>query len=175
MTQRLTFALTLAALSGGLLAAQQQPAPQTPTPPADQPPVTFRVEVNYVEVDAVVTDAQGNAGHQPHDRRLRDLRGRQAAGGRDLLARQHPDRARRAAAVCVGAGRGRRADQRARRGAHLSDRPRRRAHRFHADAARQGAATRFIERNFGTNDLAAVVFTGRAGDGRRTSPTTRGC
>ncbi len=26
----------------------------------DQPPVTFRVEVNYVEVDALVTDAQGN-------------------------------------------------------------------------------------------------------------------
>ena len=61
MKQRLAFALTLAALSGGLLAAQQQPAPQTPPPSADQPPVTFRVEVNYVEVDAVVTDAQGNA------------------------------------------------------------------------------------------------------------------
>jgi len=29
--------------------------------PADTPPPTFRVEVNYVEVDAVVTDAQGNA------------------------------------------------------------------------------------------------------------------
>src|SRR5436190_21593619 len=31
---------------------------QTPTPP--QPPVTFKVEVNYVEIDANVTDAQGN-------------------------------------------------------------------------------------------------------------------
>jgi len=59
MKLRLAFALTLAALSGGLLAAQQQPAPQTPPPSADQPAVTFRVEVNYVEVDAVVTDAQG--------------------------------------------------------------------------------------------------------------------
>ena len=59
MTKRIAFALTLAALSGGLLAAQQQPAPETPTPQADQPPVSFRVEVNYVEVDAVVTDAQG--------------------------------------------------------------------------------------------------------------------
>jgi VWFA-related protein len=28
--------------------------------PAQQPPVTFKVEVNYVEVDASVTDAQGN-------------------------------------------------------------------------------------------------------------------
>src|SRR5262245_35995095 len=70
MKQRLAFALTLAALSSGLLVAQQQPAQQQPAPPqsaqqpapqvpADQPPVTFRVEVNYVEVDAIVTDAQG--------------------------------------------------------------------------------------------------------------------
>ena len=28
--------------------------------PAQQPPVTFKVEVNYVEIDANVTDAQGN-------------------------------------------------------------------------------------------------------------------
>jgi len=28
-------------------------------PPAAQPPVTFKVEVNYVEIDANVTDAQG--------------------------------------------------------------------------------------------------------------------
>jgi VWFA-related protein len=31
---------------------------QTPAPP--QPPLTFKVEVNYVEIDANVTDAQGN-------------------------------------------------------------------------------------------------------------------
>ncbi len=31
-----------------------------PAAPAGQPPVTFRVDVNYVEIDAVVTDAQGN-------------------------------------------------------------------------------------------------------------------
>jgi VWFA-related protein len=43
--------------------AQQSPppTPQTPTRPAgEQPPITFKVEVNYVEIDAVVTDAQGN-------------------------------------------------------------------------------------------------------------------
>jgi VWFA-related protein len=39
------------------LTAQQAPPPR---PPGDQPPITFKVEVNYVEVDAVVTDAQGN-------------------------------------------------------------------------------------------------------------------
>jgi VWFA-related protein len=40
-----------------LLSAQQTPPPR---PPGEQPPMTFKVEVNYVEIDAVVTDAQGN-------------------------------------------------------------------------------------------------------------------
>src|SRR5436309_8095978 len=44
--------LILAMVSAALVA--QQPPPQQP------PPLTFRVEINYVEIDAVVTDAQGN-------------------------------------------------------------------------------------------------------------------
>jgi VWFA-related protein len=50
--------LTLAAAIGA--AGQGTPAP-APQPPQDtqQPPVTFRAEVNYVEVDARVFDAQG--------------------------------------------------------------------------------------------------------------------
>jgi VWFA-related protein len=43
----------MTALAGTTIPAQQSP------PPA-QPGVTFRVEVNFVELDAVVTDAQGN-------------------------------------------------------------------------------------------------------------------
>ena len=39
-------------------AAGQQPAPP-PAAAAQQPPITFKVEVNYVEIDAVVTDASG--------------------------------------------------------------------------------------------------------------------
>jgi VWFA-related protein len=50
-------ALAIAAVAPG--AGQQAPA-APPAASADQPPVTFRVEVNYVEVDALVTDAQGN-------------------------------------------------------------------------------------------------------------------
>jgi VWFA-related protein len=42
----------LTALTGAAVPAQQQPA----APPG----VTFKVEVNFVEIDAVVTDAQGN-------------------------------------------------------------------------------------------------------------------
>jgi VWFA-related protein len=41
-----------------LVAALAQAPAQPQAPP--QPPVTFKVEVNYVEVDATVTDAQGN-------------------------------------------------------------------------------------------------------------------
>ncbi|MBM3820591.1 MAG: hypothetical protein FJW14_16460, partial [Acidimicrobiia bacterium] len=51
----------LLALTCGLALALSevggQAPPQTPQEP---PPVTFRVEVNYVEVDAIVTDANGN-------------------------------------------------------------------------------------------------------------------
>jgi hypothetical protein len=43
--------------------AQQPPAAQQPStaqqPPAAQQPPTFKVRVDYVEVDAVVTDRQG--------------------------------------------------------------------------------------------------------------------
>lgn len=59
---RLLIAVLVVSL-GGVLAGQQ-PAPaetpaQTAAPPAPQPPVTFRAEVNYVEVDARVLDANG--------------------------------------------------------------------------------------------------------------------
>jgi VWFA-related protein len=63
-----TILLLLAAV---VLTAQglpaQSPATQTPSAaqsaqakPDAQPPITFRVEVNYVEIDAIVTDEQGN-------------------------------------------------------------------------------------------------------------------
>ena len=56
---RYTFSTTLLALAGlSIVAVAQQPAP--PRPDAQSPAVTFRVEVNYVEIDAIVTDAQGN-------------------------------------------------------------------------------------------------------------------
>lgn len=51
------FFLALAAAAG---LAAQQPAAQQPADQSRQQPPRFRVEINYVEVDAVVTDAQGN-------------------------------------------------------------------------------------------------------------------
>ncbi len=46
----------------GLTAAvlAQGQSGQAPPPGREQPAVTFKLEVNYVEVDAIVTDAQGN-------------------------------------------------------------------------------------------------------------------
>ena len=40
--------------------AASEPARPRAAQPAEQPAVTFRVEVNYVEVDAIVTDERGN-------------------------------------------------------------------------------------------------------------------
>jgi VWFA-related protein len=53
-----TFVVIALVVVAALAAAAQQTPP--PRPPAEQPPVTFKVEVNYVEIDAVVTDQQGN-------------------------------------------------------------------------------------------------------------------
>ncbi len=54
--RRLVIACVLAVTTAVSLLHAQQPA----TPPASGAQPRFRVEVNYVEVDAVVTDSQGN-------------------------------------------------------------------------------------------------------------------
>ncbi len=46
-------------LAGAAVTAGQAPAPIAPQPPAPPPQPTFKVRVDYVEVDAVVTDKQG--------------------------------------------------------------------------------------------------------------------
>src|SRR4051812_11825939 len=55
MTRRV-LAVLLAVSAAALSAQQPAPAPQS----TEAPPVVFRAEVNYVEIDALVTDAQGN-------------------------------------------------------------------------------------------------------------------
>src|SRR5262245_54468861 len=173
MTQRIAIALTLAALSGGLLAAQQQPAPQTPAPPADQPPVTFRVEVNYVEVDAIVTDASGNpiSNLTKNDFEIYED-GKKQDVATFSLVNIPIERAERPlfAAAPVEAD------------VQSNDHTEGRIYLLvlddvHTDLTRtprvKAAATRFIETNFGTNDLAAVVYTGRAGDGQDFTNNTR--
>ena len=58
MKKRLHFAAFAVCLAGTVLSAGQNP-PQASPPPQPQQP-TFRVQVDYVEVDVVVTDQRGN-------------------------------------------------------------------------------------------------------------------
>ncbi|HEX5110452.1 MAG TPA: VWA domain-containing protein [Vicinamibacterales bacterium] len=58
MTSLIRAALLLSVAGAAALSAQQPSSPGSTG--EDIPGVTFRVEVNYVEVDAFVTDAQGN-------------------------------------------------------------------------------------------------------------------
>ena len=73
--RRIVLGLALAA-DGSVLAlgAQQPPAIALPT----EPQVTFKVEINYVEVDAAVFDRQRRLRPRPATRRLRGHRGRRA-------------------------------------------------------------------------------------------------
>ena len=76
----------------GLTPVAQQPAPPAATqPPAQQPPVTFKVEINYVEVDAAYTDQQGNVAATSTKDDFQGIRGWQAAGDFGVLAGRHPD------------------------------------------------------------------------------------
>src|SRR6266446_2119752 len=58
MNKRLRLAALLVFVTGAALVAGQNP-PAQPPPQAPQAP-TFKVRVDYVEVDVVVTDRQGN-------------------------------------------------------------------------------------------------------------------
>src|SRR5262245_66178472 len=64
MTARVRLPALLTVLAGTALPAGQNPPPPAPNPqtapPAPSQGPTFRVRVDYVEVDVVVTDQQGN-------------------------------------------------------------------------------------------------------------------
>jgi VWFA-related protein len=172
MTQRLFVAILVAACGAAIaapvlrasrapagLAQQPSPAPQTP---GDQPPVTFRVEVNYVEVDAFVTDAQGNP--------VTDL----TANDFDVLEDGKPQKVSAFSLVNIPIERaerplfaGKPIEPDVQTNEHLEGRIYLLVlDDIHTDFTRsprvKAAARRFIEQNFGTNDLAAVVYTGRS-------------
>jgi VWFA-related protein len=157
MPRRSLLALFLAALAAAVVAAQQQP---------DEPPaVSFRVEVNYVEVDAFVTDEQGRV--------ITNL----TADDFEVLEDGKPQKVTAFSNVSIPierperplfAGRVIPADVQTNREVEgriylivLDDQ--------HTDPRRaprvKAAMRRFIEESFGTNDLAAVVYTsGRPND-----------
>ena len=152
---RIPAAVLLGSLCAATLAAQAPP-PQAPT---DTPPPTFRVEVNYVEVDAVVTDAQGNA---VTDLRLEDFEVREDGRPQKVTAFstinlpiERAERPLFAAAPIE-------PDVQINTAAEgriytivLDD-----LHTTFTNTPRvRQALRRFIEENFGLNDLAAVVYT----------------
>ncbi|HKE88632.1 MAG TPA: VWA domain-containing protein [Vicinamibacterales bacterium] len=159
MKYQLSVAFLVAAASG-ILAAQQQSA-TPPAPQSPQPAVTFRVEVNYVEVDATVTDAQGRV--------VSDL----AASDFDVFEDGKPQKVTAFSLVNIPIQRAERpifasspieADVQTNQNVEgriylivLDD--------VHTDFTRtprvKATMRRFFEQQFGTNDLAAVVYTGR--------------
>ena len=176
MKIRIPVAFLLAALSAVIATAQQAPAPSrqaspAPSPPPSQeappsqepPPVTFRVEINYVEVDAVVTDAQG--------RLVTDL----SQEDFEVLEDGRPQKVTAFSLINLPVERAPRPlflgepiepDVRANTVAEgriymivLDD-----LHTGFASTPRVKRFLReFVERNFGANDLAAIVYTSGRG------------
>lgn len=167
----------LAAASGGAQgppAAGPQPAPPVPgqaappaqpsqRPPSEIPPVTFRVEIDYVEVDATVTDRQGSV--------VRDLRKEDF----ELLEDGVPQKVELFSFVDIPITRPEQplvADRPIEPDVRTNTRFEGRLYvivldDLHTHALRSAlvkrAARQFIERHLGANDLAAVVHvSGRA-------------
>ncbi len=171
-TTGILLAPTLLALGAVALAqVVQQPAQ---APPPEQPPLTFRVEANFIEVDAYVADVMGNP-----------VTGLGAADFQ-LLEDGKPQKVSAFSQVNIPIARAERplfspsaieADVQTNVDVDgrvylfvLDD--------LHVDATRafrvKNALHRFFERNFGINDVAAVVFTsGRAADSQDFTSSAR--
>jgi VWFA-related protein len=149
---RWTFVLLLAFSAVGALAAQQDTEP---------PPVIFRSEINYVEVDAIVTDAQGNpvAGLTQGDFEVfEDGKAQKIATfARVDLPIQRAERALFTPTAIEPDVQTNQAIEGRIYLIVLDD--------WHIAVGRtarvKAMARRFIEQNFGVNDIAAIVYTGR--------------
>ena len=159
---RTTFlvALFVGALSATPFGQQPQQQP-TAQPAADQqPPITFKVEVNYVEIDAVVTDSSGNfvRGLTRNDFEIIEQSKPQTISVFSLvdIPVQRPDAPLFAkTAIEADVSTNQRADGRV-FVLVLDD--------LHTHSMRsvrvRTAARQFVERYLGENDIAAVVTTG---------------
>jgi VWFA-related protein len=158
MTPSVRIGTLFACLAAAVLGAQQA-APQQPAQTPPQPP-TFRVEVNYVEVDASVTDAAGNP--------VQDL----TAADFEVLEDGKPQTIAAFSLVNIPVERAERplfAAAPVERDVQTNYEANGRVYVIVLDdlhihplrtARVKAAARRFIERHFGANDLAAVVYTG---------------
>jgi VWFA-related protein len=161
MTKRLVISVaSAAALSTGALWAQQAPAPAAPQ--GDTPPVVFRVEVDYVEADVYVVDAQNNP--------VNDLK----AEDFEVIEDKKPQKVTAFSMVNIPIEREERplfATAPLEQDVQTNDHIEGRIYLIvlddlHTDFTRtprvKAAMRRFFERSFGTNDLAAIVFTGQS-------------
>lgn len=173
MKHSLHVSAVVAMLCAAALSAQQ-PASQPQQPPsqlaAEQPPivptppVTFRVEVNYVEVDALVTDANGNP--------VGDL----TANDFEVFEDGKPQKISAFALINIPVEKQERplfASTPIERDVESNTHGDGRVYLLvlddlHTHPLRtqlvRAAARRFIERNFGANDIAAVVHTSGRSD-----------
>ena len=158
MSGRITLGAVFIALAGsGLLAGQ---APQSPSPDTAPGP-TFRTQIEYVEVDALVADQQGNfvANLQKEDFQVLEDGKPQTISAFSLI--DIPVVPAPSTAFAVRVEPDVQSNLRPFDGrvyvVVLDD--------LHVDASRspqvKQAARQFIERNLGANDLMAVTFTGR--------------
>lgn len=166
MNARLRIAALFVALAGaGLLAGQAPSQPNQPPAQEPAPGPTFKAQVEYVEVDAVVTDQQGTF--------IRNL----AKDDFQVFEDGKPQTISAFSVVDIPIERGDRplfASRPLEPDVQSNERP------FdgrvyvmilddlHVDALRsqrvKQAARQFIERNLGANDLMAVIFTGGRAD-----------
>jgi VWFA-related protein len=162
MTSRHVLSLAAAVLCTGALAAQQAPPAAPAAPQGDTPPVIFRVEVDYVEADVLVVDAQ--------NRPVTDL----TADDFEVLEDNRPQKVTSFSHVNIPIERAERplfATAPVEADVQTNDHVEGRIYLIVLDDLHtafdktprvKAAMRRFFERSFGTNDLAAIVFTGRS-------------
>ena len=162
MNRRLVLSAAAAVLATGVLWAQQAPAPAPAAPQGDTPPVVFRVEIDFVEADAYVVDAQNNP--------VKDL----TADDFEVIEDGKPQKVTSFSLVNIPIERAERplfATQPVEADVQTNEHLEGRIYLIvlddlHTEFTRtprvKAAMRRFFERSFGTNDLAAVVFTGRS-------------
>ncbi len=161
--------LAVVVAGAGVLRGQQAAPQDSP----DQGRAVFRAEVNYVEVDALVVDGQGNP---VHDLKADDF---------EVFEDGKPQKVSAFSLVNIPVERPVRplfADRPVEADVQTNDRGEGRVYLLvlddlHTDFTRtprvKAAARRFIEEKFGTNDIAAVVFTGRGEDAQDFTNNTR--
>ena len=163
-------AATVLTLTAAGLAGQQAP----PRPDPQMPPITFRAEVNYVEVDAVIRDAQGAF---VRDLKKEDVQVFEDGTLQAVTAFSLIDipvtRSERALFLPTDIDPDVQSNTRGPEGRLyvllLDD-----THTgFQRSVRVRNAAKQFIQQNFGANDLAAVVYTSGRMDGAQDFTSSR--